>query len=128
MVFLGAFSLSTTEFKFIMISYPWCLLRTHLDLRDAVLALRFTDYWARLEISGRALRKNRDSWRKEQRLCLRGCVAYVTLLSKQGGSAKPSNFVVVRIRASCTMPNHPTDREVKLFSIYLSSCQETMRR
>lgn len=57
-------------------------------------------------------------------MCLRGCVAYVTLLSKQGGSAKPSNFVVVRIRASCTMPNHPTDREVKLFPIYLSSCQK----
>lgn len=113
------------EFRFIMISYPWCLLRTRLDIKKMqYLLLRFTDYWARLEISGRALRKNRDSWRREQRLCLRGCVADVTSLSKQGGSAKPSNFVVERIRASCAMPNHPTDRGVKLLSIYLSSCQK----
>lgn len=83
-----------------MISYPWCLFRTHLDIKKMqYLLLRFIDYQARLEISGRALRKNRDSWRKEQRLCLCGCVAYVTSLSKQGGSAKPSDFVVVRIRA-----------------------------
>lgn len=67
-------------------------------------------------------------WWKEQRLRLHGCVAYVTSLSKQGGSAKTSDFVVIRIRASCTMPNHPTDREVNSFSIYLSSCQKTTCR
>lgn len=65
--------------------------------KGAVPAL--TDCFARLEISGRALRESGDCWRKEQRLCLRGCVAYVTL-SKQGGSAELSDFVVLRICVS----------------------------
>lgn len=125
MEFLETFLLLTITFGFTMNS--WWVPSPHLDtkmiqyplqgLETASLDLRLVGGpWGKAGIAG---------GKNEGHTCV--VIVYVTSLSKQGGSARLSDFVVVKICASCAMPNHPTDREVSLFS-YLSSCQKTMCR